>query len=43
VHWVYSPMLDEEDFRVHIVEKMITSLIGSFPEETREAIKQIGK
>lgn len=43
MHWVYSPMLDEEDFRVHIVEKMITSLIGSFPEETREAIKQIGK
>jgi hypothetical protein len=40
-HWVYFPKLDEVGFKAFIVEKMITSLRENFPEETREAIKQI--
>jgi len=40
-HWVYSPKLDEVKFKRYIVERMIDTLMGSFPEETREAIKKI--
>ena len=39
-HWVYSPAMDEEGFKGFIVEKMITSLMKSFPEETRQAIRE---
>ena len=34
-HWVYSPAMDEEGFKRFIVEKLITSLMESFTEETR--------
>ena len=37
-HWVYSPALDEPGFQRFIVDKMITSLMKNYPEETREAI-----
>ena len=40
-HWVYFPKLDEVGFKTFIVETMITSLMKSFPEETKEAINQI--
>ena len=40
-HWVYSPKLDEAGFKRFIVEKMIDCLMGSFPEETKEAIKKM--
>jgi hypothetical protein len=40
-HWIYYPKLDEGGFKKYIVEKMIASLMDSFPEETREAIKKI--
>jgi predicted transcriptional regulator len=38
-HWVYFPALDEAGFKRFIVEKMIATLMESFPEETREVIK----
>jgi len=38
-HWVYFPAMDEVGFRKFIAEKLIESLVKSFPEETREAIK----
>jgi len=41
-HWVYSPKLDEAGFKRFIIEKMFDSLMQSFPEETREAIKKLG-
>jgi len=41
-HWVYSPKLDEAGFKSFIVEKMLNSIMDSFPEETREAIKKLG-
>jgi predicted transcriptional regulator len=40
-HWVYYPKLDETGFKRYIAEKMIESLRGSFPEETREVIKNL--
>jgi hypothetical protein len=42
-HWVYSPKHDEKGFRAYMVERIITSLMGSFPQETREAIKQLNE
>ena len=39
-HWIYYPAMEEAGFRGFIVEKMIATLMGSFPEETREAIKR---
>jgi predicted transcriptional regulator len=38
-HWIYYPAMDEEGFKMFIVKKMIASLLESFPEETRGAIK----
>ena len=39
--WVYYPKPDEAGFRRFIVEKMIDCLMCSFPEETRDAIRQL--
>jgi predicted transcriptional regulator len=40
-HWVYSPAVDEEGFKMFIVKKMIASLMESFPEETKEVLKNL--
>ena len=39
-HWVYFPALDEAGFKGFIAETLITSLLKSFPDETREAIRK---
>jgi hypothetical protein len=39
-HWVYFPALDENGFKRFIVKTMIDSLMKSFPDETREAIRK---
>ena len=39
-HWVYYPAVDEDGFKMFIVKKMMASLLKSFPEETREAIRK---
>ena len=38
-HWVYGPAMDEEDFKRFIVKKVISSLMESFPEETKEVFR----
>ena len=38
-HWIYGPAMDEEGFKRFIVEKLISSLMESFPEETKEVIR----
>jgi predicted transcriptional regulator len=38
-HWIYSPAMDEEGFKTFIVQKLITSLMESFPEETKEVFR----
>jgi hypothetical protein len=40
-HWIYFPKLDEVGFKTFIVERLITSLVESFPEETKEAIRAL--
>ena len=40
-HWVYSPAMDESGFKRFIVEKMITSLMNNYPEETGEALSHL--
>ena len=39
-HWIYGPAMDEEGFKMFIVKKLIASLMESFPEETRKAIRE---
>jgi hypothetical protein len=39
-HWIYSPAMDEPGFKQFIVKKMIDSLMESFPDEAREAIRK---
>jgi len=38
---VYSPKLDESEFKKHIAKMVITSLIRDFPEETNETLKEL--
>jgi len=37
---IYSPKYDERGFRKYIAKTVIESLLGDFPEETREAIRE---
>jgi predicted transcriptional regulator len=37
--WIYGPAMDEEGFKMFIVKKMITTLMESFPEETKEVFR----
>jgi len=41
-HWIYSPAMDESEFKQHIASQLIESLMKSFPEETRHAVKRLG-
>jgi predicted transcriptional regulator len=38
-HWIYGPAIDEEGFKRFIVEKMIATLMESFPEETKKVVR----
>ena len=40
-HRVYTPKLDESDFKKTFVESIISSLIRDFPEETNEVLKRL--
>jgi hypothetical protein len=40
-HWVYSPAMDESEFKQHIAKTILESLMRDFPEETAEAVKKI--
>jgi hypothetical protein len=40
-HWVYFPAHDEAGFKRFIAENLISSLLKSFPEETKKAIQSI--
>jgi len=38
-HWVYFPALDEDGFKKFVAKKMIATLMESFPEETKEVLR----
>ena len=40
-HRVYSPKLDEVEFKKYIATTVISSLMKDFPEETKEAYKLV--
>ena len=38
-HWVYSPAMDEQQYKQYLAKTMIESLMRDFPEETRAALE----
>ena len=40
-HRVYTPRLNESEFKQYVAQTMISSLLKDFPEETKAAISQL--
>jgi predicted transcriptional regulator len=40
-HRVYTPRLNESEFKTYVAQTMISSLVKDFPEETRTALSQL--
>ena len=40
-HWIYSPAMNEAEFKQHIARAILESLLRDFPKETAEAVKKI--
>jgi predicted transcriptional regulator len=41
-HWIYSPAMNEAEFKQYIARTILDSLMKSFPEETKHAVKMLG-
>jgi predicted transcriptional regulator len=41
MHRVYTPRLNESEFKTYVAQTMISSLVKDFPEETRTALTQL--
>ena len=41
MHRVYTPRLNESEFKIYVAQTMISSLVKDFPEETRTALSQL--
>jgi hypothetical protein len=39
--WIYSPAMNESEFKQYIARTILESLMRDFPEETAEAVKKI--
>ena len=39
--WIYSPAMDEAEFKQHIARIILESLMRDFPEETRTALENL--
>jgi len=39
-HWIYSPAMNEAEFKQYIARTILESLLRAFPEETSEALKR---
>jgi len=39
--WIYSPAMNESEFKQHIARTILESLLRDFPEETREALRSV--
>jgi predicted transcriptional regulator len=39
--WIYSPAMDEQQYKQFLAKTIIESLMRDFPEETAEAVKKI--
>jgi len=40
-HWIYSPAMNESEFKQYIARAILESLLRDFPKETAEAVKKI--
>ncbi len=40
-HWIYSPAMDEAEFKQHIAKTILESLMRDFPEETKAALENL--
>ena len=40
-HRVYTPRLNESEFKQYVAQTMISSLLKDFPEETKAALSQL--
>jgi len=40
-HWIYSPAMNETEFKQHIARTILESLMRDFPAETREALRSV--
>ncbi len=38
---IYTPRMNESEFKIHVAQTIITSLVKDFPEETRTALSQL--
>jgi hypothetical protein len=41
MHRVYTPRMNESEFKIHVAQTIIASLVKDFPEETRTALSQL--
>ena len=39
-HWIYTPAMDESEFKKFVALTLIRSLLKDFPEETRKALDE---
>jgi predicted transcriptional regulator len=37
---VYYLLMDEKEYRIHMIKTMVESMMRDFPEETREALNE---
>jgi hypothetical protein len=40
-HWIYSPSMNEAEFKQYIARTILENLMRDFPEETTEVLKTI--
>ena len=40
-HRVYFPIMDERDYKKHLLKTVVESLMRDFPEETKEALNEL--
>ena len=38
---IYTPRINESEFKIHVAQTIIASLVKDFPEETRTALNQL--
>ena len=40
-HWIYSPAMNEAEFKQYLAHTILTSLMRDFPNETKEALNSV--
>ena len=40
-HWVYTPAMNETEYKQYIINTLLESLLREFPEETKQALHSL--